>query len=60
MEILNALIVPTIMAATGLLWNIGNELTKLRIIISNLQEDVKEIRKDIDNIEEDIDDLEKQ
>ena len=59
MEILNSLVATAVVAAVGLLWKIGHELTKLRIIISNLEEDIREIRKDIDNIEEDIDELEK-
>tara|TARA_B100000287_G_scaffold367507_1_gene363301 strand:+ start:1072 stop:1251 length:180 start_codon:yes stop_codon:yes gene_type:complete len=59
MEILNSLVAAAIVAGVGLLWKIGHELTKLRVIISNLEEDIKEIRKDIDDIEEDIDGLEK-
>ena len=59
MEILNSLIATAVVAVVGLLWKIGHELTKLRIVISNLEEDIREIRKDIDNIEEDIDEQEK-
>ena len=58
-EILNSLIAASIIAVVGFLWKIGHELTKLRIVISNLEEDIREIRKDIDSIEEDIDELEK-
>ena len=58
-EIINSLIAASAAAVVGLLWKIGHELTKLRIIISNLKEDIREIKKDIDNIEEDIDELEK-
>jgi len=53
--VINSLMVPGIIAAVGLLWKIGNELTKLRIVIQNLEQDIREIRKDIDEIEEDID-----
>ena len=57
-ELLDKLIPAALIAATGLLWKIGHELTKLRVVIENIKTDIKEIRSDIDNIEEDIDKLE--
>ena len=57
-EILNTIIPAGIVGVVGLLWKIGNELTKLRIVISNLEEDIREIRKEIRDIEQDIEKLE--
>ncbi len=57
-EILNTIIPAGIAGVVGLLWKIGNELTKLRIVISNLEEDIREIRKEIRDIEQDIEKLE--
>jgi len=56
-EVLNSIVAASVIGGVGMLWKIGNELTKLRVIISNLETDIKEIRKDIDDIEEDIDDM---
>jgi hypothetical protein len=58
MEILNSLIAPAIIASVVLLWKIGHELAKLRVIITHMEQDIRDIRTDIDGIEEDIDGLE--
>jgi hypothetical protein len=58
MEFLDNLVVPAILAATALLWKIGNELAKLRVVITHLEQDIREIRRDIDEIEDEIEELE--
>jgi archaellum component FlaC len=58
MELLDNLIVPAIIAGTALLWKIGNELAKLRVVITNLEQDIREIRRDIAQIEDEIEELE--
>jgi predicted nucleic acid-binding Zn-ribbon protein len=57
-EIINTIVPAGIVGAVGLLWKIGNELTKLRIIISSLEEDIRDLRHNIRDIEDDIDKLE--
>jgi len=54
MEIFEGLIAPAIIAGTAMLWKIGSELTKLRVVITNLEQDIREIKCDIDELEDEM------
>ncbi len=56
-ELIDKLVAAAVIAGVGMLWKIGHELARLRIIISNMKQDITEIRGDIDEIEDDIDEL---
>ena len=56
-ELLDKVVAAAVIAGVGMLWKIGHELTKLRIIISNMKQDIAEMKDDIDEIEDDIDEL---
>ena len=56
-EVLNSIVAAAVVGGVAMLWKIGIELTRLRVIISNLESYIKEIRRDIDDIEEDIDEM---